>query len=160
MTDPVRNYEEPIRFSATLTREPDSAATFITIPFDVRTVWGTHARVPVKGTINGVPFRGSISPFGGVHYLGVNRDLRELVGIKAGEVVEVEILVDTDPRVIVPPDDFQAALNANPGAQVRWKKLSYSHQREHVEAIEAAKKPDTRQKRIAESIDRLLGRRK
>lgn len=160
MEQPVSSSEAPIRFSATLTREPDSAATFIAIPFDVLSTWGTRARVPVKGTINGVSFRGSLAPYGGIHYLGIKRDLREKLGIKAGEVVDVEIMVDTEPRVVVPPPDFQAALDANPAARVRWMKLSYSHQVEYVEAVEDAKKPETRSKRIGDSIDRLLGKRK
>lgn len=151
---------QAIQFSATLTRAPDSSATFIAIPFDVVTVWGTRAMVPVKGTINGKPFRGSITPYGGVHYLGIKRNLRESLGILAGEIVEVEMMVDDGPRIIIPPDDFRAALDANPAARIKWMKLSYSHQREHVEAIEEAKKPETRSKRIADSIDRLLGKRK
>ena len=59
--------KETLRFTATLTRAPDSASTFISVPFDILTVWGTHARVAVKGTLNGIAFRGSIMPYGGVH---------------------------------------------------------------------------------------------
>jgi hypothetical protein len=160
MVETEKQQGEPIRFSATLTREPDSAATFIAIPFDVLSTWGTRARVPVKGTINGAAFRGSLAPYGGIHYLGIKRDLREKIGIKAGEVVDVEIMVDTDPRVVILPADFQAALDGNPAARVRWMKLSYSHQTEYVDAIEAAKTSETRSRRIGDSIDRLLGKRK
>jgi hypothetical protein len=160
MDAPEKNENGLIRFSATLTREPDSSATFIGIPFNALSVWGTRARVAVKGTINGRSFRGSITPYGGVHYLGINRDLREMIGVKAGEIVEVELEVDNDPRIISPPPDFQAALDEQPAAKIKWSKLSYSHQREHVEAIESAKKPETRAIRIADSIERLLGKRK
>jgi hypothetical protein len=152
--------KETLRFTATLTRAPDSASTFISVPFDILTVWGTHARVAVKGTLNGIAFRGSIMPYGGVHYLGIRRDLREAIGIKAGDVVEVELSVDNDPRVIEVPDDFKQALEANPAAKVRWMKLSYSHQREHIESIESAVKPETRIKRLNDSILRLLGKKK
>ncbi len=151
---------ERLAFSATLTRAPDSSATFIAVPDNIQTVWGTRARVAVKGTINGKPFRGSITPYGGVHYLGIKRNLREALGIKAGEVVDVIMEVDTDPRIVELPDDFQAALDATPAARIKWEKLSYTHQREHVEAIEMAKKDETRVKRIEEAIAMLVGKRK
>ncbi len=150
--------KEPMVFSATLTREPDSSATFIAIPFNVMNYWGSRARVPVKGTINGTPFRGSIVPYGGVHYLGIKRDLRDAVGVKAGDVVDMVLDFDAEPRIAEPPADLLSALEAQPAAKIRWKKLSYSHQREHIEAIEEAVKPETRIKRIEQVIDRLLGK--
>lgn len=152
--------KETLRFTATLTRAPDSSATFLSVPVDIHTVWATHARVPVKGTLNGFSFRGSIMPYGGVHYLGIKRDLREAIGIKAGDSVEVVLMVDDDPRVVELPEDFKQALDENPAARIRWMKLSYSHQREHVEAIESAAKPETRMKRISDSILRLQGKKK
>jgi hypothetical protein len=152
--------QEVLSFSATLTRAPDSSATFISVPYNLLSTWGTKDRVPVKGTINGKSFRGSLAPYGGVHYLGIKRDLRESLEIKAGDIIEVELQVDTDPRVITPPEDFLAALDSNPAARIKWNKLSYTHQREHVEAIENASKPETRTRRIIESIERLAGKRK
>jgi hypothetical protein len=147
-----------LSFTATLTREPDSSATFIAIPFNILDVWGSHARVAVKGTVNGQAFRSSITPYGGVHYLGINRNFREALGIKAGEVVQVEMMRDLEPRVIEIPPDLQSALDSNPAARVRWQKLSFSHQKEHVQAIEDAKKPETRAKRISTALDMLLGK--
>jgi len=155
-TSPV----QPIRFKATLTREPDSSATFITIPFNVFAIFGTRARVPVIGTVNGYPYKSSISPYGGVHYLGINRVIREGAGLKAGDVVEVEMSLDTGPRFITPPADLASLLEANIIARKNWKKLSYSHQKQHVDAIEEAKKPETRASRIKNTIDELIkGRR-
>jgi uncharacterized protein YdeI (YjbR/CyaY-like superfamily) len=46
------------------------------------------------------------------------------------------------------PQALLQALKAKPGAWERWRELSYSHQRAHVEAIEEAKKPETRARRI------------
>jgi hypothetical protein len=151
---------EPIRFKATLTREPDSSATFITVPFNVYEVFGSRARVPVIGTINGYPYKSSISPYGGVHYLGVNRQLREGAGVKAGDVVEIEMSMDTGPRFITPPDDLIAALATNIHARKNWKKLPYSHQKQYVDAIEEAKKPETRTERIKRTIEALIKMKK
>lgn len=147
-----------IRFKATLIRQPDSSATFIMIPFDVQKEWGMRSRVPVKGTINGHSFRSSIAPYGGVHYLGINRDLREAAGVKAGEVVQIELEIDQEPRAVVLPSDLQSAMDTTPAAKIRWQKISFTQQREYVEMLEDAKKPDTRAKRVANIIDKLQGK--
>ena len=74
------------RFRAELkTDSPNSEATFIAIPFDVPKVFSTWARVPVRGAINGFAFRSSISPYGGVHYLPVNKALHDGAKVKAVE---------------------------------------------------------------------------
>jgi len=151
---------EVMQFKATLTREPDSSATFVMIPYDILEVWGTRSRVPVKGTINGHAFRSTIAPYGGVHYLGINRNLREAAGVKAGDIVDIELEKDLEPRVLEVPPDFQSALDTNPAARIRWQKLSFTHQREYVESIEEAKKPETRARRIQSAIDAITGKHK
>lgn len=68
---------------------------------------------------------------------------------------EVRLDLDTEARVIKPPADFVKALKAAPPAWERWKELSYSHQREHVEAIEGAKAPETRARRIDRAVQAI-----
>jgi uncharacterized protein YdeI (YjbR/CyaY-like superfamily) len=63
--------------------------------------------------------------------------------------------LDTAPREVTVPEDFAAALDAEPAARRRFESLSYSHQRQHVLAIEEAKKLQTRQRRIAKAIEML-----
>lgn len=142
----------PLRFQALLETEPDSAATFIRIPFDVPQVFGSRGRVPVRGALNGAPFRGSLSPYGGIHYLGINRLLREQAGVQAGDQVEIVLERDDEPRQVALPPDLAQALGANAGAKAAWDKLSYSHQREHVQAVEEAKRPETRARRIEKTL--------
>ena len=55
------------------------------------------------------------------------------------------------------PDDLAAALDAAPGAREAWDRLSPSHRKAHVTAIEAAKAAETRQRRIAKAIEALTG---
>lgn len=148
------------RFQALLEKQPDSEATYILIPFDVQQVWGTRARVPVRGTINGVPFRTSISPYGGRHYLGVIKSLRDEAQAQAGDRVEIVLERDEEPRQVTLPEDFEQALQANPAALSTWKKLSYTHQKETVNAILEARKPETRTRRIEKSINTLSARYK
>jgi uncharacterized protein YdeI (YjbR/CyaY-like superfamily) len=53
---------------------------------------------------------------------------------------------------VKPPADFVTALKAAPPAWHRWRELSYSHQREYAEAIEGAKKAETRTRRIEAAV--------
>ena len=148
------------RFRAKLQQDDSSTATAVTIPFDVQKTFGTRARVPVRGTINGFPFRTSIFPMGGCFLMVVNRQLREGAGVKAGETVTVVVERDTEPRVVTPPADLARAIKANKDAQALWDKLSYTHKREHVEAIEGAKRPETRQRRIERAVEMLAAGKK
>jgi hypothetical protein len=140
------------RFRVPLEKHESSEACGITIPFDVEKTFGGRARVPVRGTINGFPFRSSLFPMGGCFMMPVNRALREGAGVKGGETISVVLERDTAERVIKPPTDFSRALKADKDAKASWDKLSFTHQREYVEAIEDAKKPETRQRRIEKSV--------
>src|SRR3989440_12754442 len=101
------------RFRALLEKAEDSTAAAITIPFDVQKTFGTRARVPVRGTINGFPYRSSIFPMGGCFMMAVNRQLRDGAGVRAGDTVTVVMERDTEPRTVTPPADFARALKAN-----------------------------------------------
>jgi uncharacterized protein YdeI (YjbR/CyaY-like superfamily) len=87
--------------------------------------------------------------------MAVNKAMREGAKARAGEVVEVVMEPDDEPRVITPPEDFMRALKANKRAEARWEKLSYTHRKEYVKAIEEAKKPETRLRRIERAVDEL-----
>ena len=144
------------RFRAVLEKDTDSEATAIAIPFDVEKAYGSRGRVPVRGTLNGFAFRSSVFPMGGgCHWLVVNRDMREGAKIKAGESIRVMMERDDEPRVITPPKDFARALAANKAARAAWDKLSYTHRKEYARAIEEAKKPETRARRIEKAIAAL-----
>ena len=148
------------RFRALVEREEGSEVCGIHVPFDVEKTFGTRGRVPVRGTLNGAPFRGSLFPMGGRHIMVVNRKLREASGVSGGETVPVRMERDDEPRVIAPPADFARALKGNEEARATWDKLSYTHRREHVEHVEGAKRPETRLRRIEKSISLLAAGKK
>lgn len=131
--------------------------TGIEIPFDVEQAFGTRGRVPVQGTINGFPFRSSLAPYGGKHYMAVNRQMREGAKAQAGDTVRLSIERDDAVREVAVPADFQKALARNPAARAAWAKLSYTHRKEWVQEIEGAKKPETRTRRVAKAISALAG---
>jgi uncharacterized protein YdeI (YjbR/CyaY-like superfamily) len=92
---------------------------------------------------------------GGPPCIPLRKSNREAAGLEGGETIEVRVDLDTDKREVKPPADFVKALKAAPSAWERWRALSYSHQREHVEAIEQAKKPGTRSRRIDGAVRML-----
>ena len=154
--------ESPVkRFRAVVNRREGGEVCSIDIPFDVEKTFGGRNRVPVRGTLNGAPYRSSVFKMGGdCHFMAVNRGLREAAGVKGGETVPVTMERDDAPRVIEPPADFARALKGNKDARATWDKLSYTHRREHVQSIEEAKKPETRQRRIEKSIEMLAAGKK
>jgi hypothetical protein len=90
--------------------------------------------------------------------LPLRRSHREAAGLQGGETLSVTLELDTEKRTIKPPADLVKALKAAPPAWDRWRELSYTHQREHVEAAKEAKKPETRAKRIEAAARALAAR--
>lgn len=143
-------------FEATLVKAGDTGGAGVVIPFDVQATFGKKGRVPVKCTIDGHPYRGSLFPYGGTYFLGVLKQIRESIGKTYGDTVRIEMELDDVPRTVEVPDDLALALAGNEAAKTAFGKLSYSHKREYVQWINEAKKDETRQRRIAKTIEKLL----
>ena len=131
-------------------------ATGIEVPDDVVAALAGGKKPKVYVTINGHTYRSSVAVMGGTSLVGVSAENRAAAGVAAGDTITVDLRLDNDPRVVEVPEDFAAALAANPVAAAAWAKLSYSHQQQHVLAIEAAKAADTRARRVAGAITKLL----
>lgn len=136
-------------FSATVVR--DGASCFIVLPFDPKATFG-KVRAPVVATVNGYTFRTTIAAMGGPPCIGLRRSHREAAGVAGGETVAVQVALDDAPRTVTAPADLLRALRAVPGALAAWTASSYTHQREHVEAIEDARRPETRARRISAAV--------
>ena len=150
------------KFTARLQRVQGTGTwTYLTVPFRVEEAFGTRSRVAVKGTVDGERFRGSLMPHGdGKHFLVVNKEIRTAIGKEAGEKVRVRLERDTAPRLVEVPRDFQRALNKHKPARTAFDRLSYSHRKEYVVWIEGAKKAETKNRRIAKAIEKLLAEAK
>jgi hypothetical protein len=143
-----------VRFRTTIL-QGGKTATGIEVPDEVVSALGSGKRAKVLVTINGHTYRNSVAPLGGAYMVGVSADVREAAGVKAGDEVEVQIELDTAPREVTLPDDFAAALDAEPDARATYDSLSYSNKSWHVLQVEGAKTDETRQRRIAKSIEAL-----
>ena len=145
------------RFETVL--QAEDGGVFIELPLDVPAVFG-RARAPVRGTINGHPFRSTVAVYGGRYYLPVKRSLREAAGVAAGDAVVVELEADDEPRTVDPPPDLAAALAADPEAEAAFAGLSHNHQREYAEWVAEAKREATRRTRVEQAVQMLRdGRR-
>lgn len=143
-----------MRFHTTIL-QGDKTATGIRVPDDVVEALGAGKRPKVTVTINGYTYRSSIAVMGGDFMVGVSAENRAGAGVAGGDKVDVDIELDTAPRVVTVPPDFAAALDAEPAARRTFDALSYSNQSWHMYQIEGAKSDETRQRRIAKSIDAL-----
>lgn len=143
-----------MRFRTTLL-QGNKTATGIQVPADLVEGLGAGKRPPVRVTIKGHTYRSSIAVMGGVYMVGVSADVRKQAGVAGGDELDVELELDTGPRVLVVPPDFAAALDADGEARRFFDGLSYSNRRRHVLAIDDAKTPETRQRRIAKSVTTL-----
>ena len=112
------------RFKAKL--GSDEGSLFIEVPFDAKVVFG-KARPPVKVTVNRHQYRSTIAVYNDRSYLPVRKSNREAAGVEIGDVVDVIIELDDEPRVVLMP----------------------------AEAITGAKKPETRARRVKKTLKML-----
>jgi len=153
MTDSSPGPTHSKTFKATIIREGSMCA--IPLTFDPKAVFG-KVRAPVRVTLNGYTYRSTIAAMGGPPCIPLRKSHREAAGLEGGETILVRLDLDTEKREVTPPADLVKALKAEPPAWERWRELSFTHQREHVEAIEEAKKQETRARRIDGAVRKLL----
>ncbi|MEU8227769.1 YdeI/OmpD-associated family protein [Kribbella sp. NPDC048915] len=125
------------------------------IPESVLESLGGGGRPKVVVTVNGFTFRTSIARMGGRYLLGVSADRRTEAGVAPGDVLELEIELDTAPRELETPEPLAAALAADVKAKAFWDTLSYSNRQWHVLQVTSAKTDATRDRRIVKSLTML-----
>ena len=130
-------------------------ATGIRIPDEVMESLAAGKKPAVRLTVNGYSYRSTVATVDGSPMVGFNSQHREASGLGGGDEVEVEIEVDTEPREVDVPADFAAALDAEPKARETFDRLSNSNQKWHTYQVETAKADETRQRRIAKSVEML-----
>jgi len=144
----------------TTTIQGSGNKTGIEVPEDVVQALGAGRRPPVIVTMNGESYRSSVAVMGGRNMVSVSAANRELTGVAAGDTVEVDLELDTEPRTVEIPDDLAAALDAEPEAKAFYGTLNYSSQRRYVEPITDAKTAETRSRRIAKAVEDLKAHKK
>jgi hypothetical protein len=138
-------------FRTTLRGASDMDATGIEVPPTIVEGLGAGKRPKVVVTINGSSYRSTVAVMGGAYMLPVTKEQRGKSRIKAGDEIEVTLELDTAPREVTAPADLLAAIDAA-GVREAWERLSYTNRKEQVRAVEEAKAPETRQRRIEKAV--------
>jgi len=143
------------KFKVKLFGMPGMETAALKPPFDVAKTFGMKGRVPVRGTINGFPFRSSLMNMGEGHMMVVNAQLRAGAKCRADDTVEVVMEHDDAKRTVTPPAWLKKIIHGDAKAKAYWAKLSSTHQKEYVREITEAKKEETRDKRVAAMMTAL-----
>ncbi|HEY7736776.1 MAG TPA: YdeI/OmpD-associated family protein [Candidatus Limnocylindrales bacterium] len=133
----------------------DKTATGIRIPDEIVEGLGAGKRPPIRVTIRGYTYRSTVAVMGGTYMVGVSAEHRAAAGVKGGDEVDVGIELDTAPREVDVPPELAAALDAAPAARRTFEALSNSNKGWHVLQVTGAKTDETRERRIAKSIEAL-----
>lgn len=117
---------------------------------------GPGRQPPVCVTVGDATARVRVSRMGGEPCVFLSKANRQLLGVEIGDQVQCTIVRDTAERVVTPPQLLADALATDPDLTAAWQRLSYSHQREWAASIEEAKRPETKQRRLAQLRAKLL----
>ena len=129
------------------------------VPREVAAQLGLKGMPKINAVIAGQPYRGSLMPMGdGTYCLGVLKSIQDAAGVGFGDSISVELELDTAPRVVEPPADLARAIAASKTMAAKWEKLSFTDKKEMARGLEEAKKPETRERRLAAALATLRGR--
>ena len=145
---------EGVTFETTLSSNGNN--TGIPVPEHVIEQLGHGKRPPVLVTVNGYQYRSTVAVMGGRHLIGVSSAVRAATGLRGGDPISVTLKVADTPRDVDVPADFAAAMEDRVPARQFFDGLSNSLQRYHVDNINAAKAPETRQRRIDRAVALFL----
>ena len=143
-----------MRFRTTIVQSGKNT-TGIQVPDEVVEALGSGKRPAVKVTVNGYSYRSTVASMSGVFMVSLSAEHRAGAGVGGGDEVEVDLELDSAPREVTVPPELVAALDAEPAARATFDGLSYSNKSWHVLQVTGAKTEETRQRRIAKSVDAL-----
>lgn len=143
-------------FSTAVVKDDKVNATGLPVPAEAVAAMGSGKRPKVKVSLNGYTYRSTIAAYGEVYMLPLSAEHRQAAGVNAGDQIDVTIELDLEPRTVQIPEDLAAAMADQPGTRAVFDSLSYSKQKEFVRQVETAKAVETRARRIAGIIKKLI----
>jgi hypothetical protein len=143
-----------MKFRTTIVQS-GTTATGIVVPDAVMEALGAGRRPPVRVTIGGYSYRSTVATVGGSPMVGLSAENRAGAGVAGGDEVEVDVVLDTEKREVAVPAELARALDAEPRARATFDALSNSNKSWHVLQVTGAKTDETRERRIAKSIEAL-----
>jgi hypothetical protein len=145
-----------MRFQAEL-QSANGNGRWVAVPQDIAEGFSLR-RPPVRGTVNGVGYRSRLAAYGGYSYLGFTAAIRKQAGIELGDLLDIEIEQDFEPRVVTLPPALAAALHADAEAKAAFDKLAFTNRREYASWVADAKREQTRERRVAQVLQRIRTR--
>ena len=146
------------KFMTAIMQAEGMNATGIVVPVEVVAKLGQGKKPKVVVSLKGYSYRSTVAVMGGKFMLPLAKEHRDKAGVKAGDKVEVSLEPDAAPREVAVPKDLAAALK-KAGAQATFEKLAFTHRKEHVRAIEEAKTPETRARRIEKAVAMVMAKK-
>ncbi len=118
-------------------------------------VGGGAKRFPVRATVNGHTWRTTVTRMRGEYLVGLNQAARAAAGVEAGDVAQLRLELDTETREVEVPPALARALNENADARARFDGLAFTHRKEFARWIEEAKRDETRDRRVSQTLEML-----
>jgi hypothetical protein len=113
--------------------------------------------IPVKGSINGHNFIQTLVKYSGKWRLYINTSMRKSAGIDVGDMAEILIEYDNQPRLFSMHEKLKKALDENQKAKEVFYRLNSSRQKEIIRYINFLKSEEAVDKNVKRAIDHLLG---
>lgn len=142
-----------LRFTTTV--EPAGPAVAVLLTDEQVAALGAGKRPAVVVTIGGHSERLRVAPMGGCNMIGFRKDVRAAFGVAEGDVVDVTVALDVAPREVEVPPDLAEALAADGEAGAAYEALAYTHRKEFAGWVADAKRAETRERRVAETLRML-----
>jgi hypothetical protein len=115
--------------------------------------------IPVHGRVEGRPLKTTLSPAGnGAYRLHLHSNIWRKLKVDEGDVVEVMLALDSEPRDPALPPDLAAGLADEPRALATFQSLTAAFRRQIVRYLELAKQAKTREKRVGIIVGNMLKR--
>jgi Bacteriocin-protection, YdeI or OmpD-Associated/Domain of unknown function (DUF1905) len=126
--------------------------TFVFFPYDAQQEFGIRGNVPVKATLGGIAYTGSLIKHGHPrHMLHVPKAIREEMGKGVGDTLDVVLWKDEEVRTLEVPAELERVMKRE-GLMEFFDSLSYTHRKEYCRWISEAKKEETRAKRLEKAV--------
>ena len=150
---------ERVRFAGTIRpwkAESIGGMAVVDVPSEAAASLGGLKQIRVRGSLNDTPFTGSTMPAGGGRLaVAVSKAMMTAASVAVGDDVRLELERDDAPRPIALPDELSVALAADPTAARAFAALTESQRRQQAEHVAAARRPETRARRLEELLIRL-----
>ncbi|MEP7279553.1 MAG: YdeI/OmpD-associated family protein [Bacteroidota bacterium] len=146
-----------MKFKTTILQSGNN--TGIEVPEKIIAQLGAGKKPSVVITLNGYTYRNTVAVMGGKYLVSLSKVNRTNAGVKGGDTLEINLDLDTAPRLVELPPDFEKIIGKNKPAGIAYGKLSPSRKKAMVLSITDAKTKETRAKRIEKALAELLDKK-